>query len=308
MTYLANRGDDMEMRHLKINFDLGRSRFVFYSPRDRDSIKEVIADADVVVNMIGKYYESGQPVQTDKFPFVKYRTNYSFQETNVDIAYTLADVCKEMQVDHFIHVSSASASPDAVSEWSRTKYAGELAVKEAFPWATIIRPTQLYGKEDRLLNWFGRIAQWYNFVPLLDGGHQLTQPVYVADVAKTILHVLDDATKFEGKTVECFGPKDYSYAELANFVNDITERNKPIVTVPKNVLRNMATVLQYQRDPLLTPDLVDIWSEDYLPKKEEGFLTMADVGVQATPMEKEAFNILYFYQEGGHFSHVEGYH
>ena len=55
MTYLANRGDDMEMRHLKVNYDLGRTRFVFYSPRDTESIKEVISDADVVVNIIGKY-------------------------------------------------------------------------------------------------------------------------------------------------------------------------------------------------------------------------------------------------------------
>ena len=308
MTYLANRGDDMEMRDIKLNFDLGRSRFVFYSPRDRESIKEVIADADVVVNLIGKYYESGQPVQTDKFPYVKYRTNYSFQDTNVDIAYTLADIAKEMQVDHFVHVSSASASPDAVSEWSRTKYAGEQAVLEAFPWATIIRPTQLFGKEDRLLNWFARMAQWYRFVPLCDGGKSLTQPVHVANVAKTILRVVDSPGKFESKVIECAGPKDYTYAELADFVNSITDRNRPIVPVPYAILRSMANVLQYQRDPLLTPDLVDQWSQDFLPSGNEEYLTMKDLAVEPTSIEKEAFGILQFYQVGGHFHRVEGYH
>ena len=56
--YMPNRGDELEMRHLKPMFDLGRSWLPFYSPRDKDSIRNVIADADVVVNLVGKYYET----------------------------------------------------------------------------------------------------------------------------------------------------------------------------------------------------------------------------------------------------------
>lgn len=318
MTYLANRGDDMEMRHLKLNFELGRSRFVFYSPRDRDSIKEVIADADVVVNMIGKYYESKQAIQTDKFPYVSYRINYSYHNTNVDIPQTLAEICKELQVDNFIHVSSASASPNSRSEWARTKYAGEQAVKEVYPWATIIRPTQLFGKQDRLLNWFAKMAQGYRMVPLVDGGKALTQPVWVGDVAKTILRAIDDPEKFAGRTIDCFGPKDYSYRELAEFVNDITERNKPILHVPYPYYKQLARVLQWQRDPYVVPDLVEQWSEDFLPPLKDyaaqpddatRILTMADLGIDdPMPIEKEAFSHLHFYRFGGHFFRVQGYH
>jgi len=319
MAYLANRGDDMEMRHLKVNFDLGRTRFVFYSPRDKDSIREVIADADVVVNLIGKYYETGQPIQTSKFPYIGYQTNYSFHDTNVTIPRTLAEICLEMQVDHFVHVSSASASPASNSEWSRTKYAGEQAVKEVYPWATIIRPTQMYGKQDRLLNWFAQMAQWYRCVPLVDGGTSLTQPVWVGDVAKTILRVCDDPAKFEGRQIDCFGPTDYSYAELALFVNDITERNKTIVHTPKWYYERLAKVLQLQRDPLVTPDLVEQWSEDFLPRmsaeayrrqtdEATKILTMEDLGIEAMPIEKDAFSYLHYYRFGGHFFRVQGYH
>ena len=315
MAYLANRGDDMEMRHLKPNFDLGRTRFVFYSPRDRESIQEVIADADVVVNLIGKYYESGQPVQTDKFPFVSYRTNYSFEEANVTIPQTLAEICKEMQVDHFIHVSSASASPDATSEWSRTKYLGEQAIKEVYPWATIVRPTQMFGRQDRILNWFAKVSKIHRMVPLVDGGKALTQPVFVQDVAKTLLRLVDDSASFEGKQVDCFGPAEFSYKELAQLVDDITERRRPMVHVPHYYLRLAAQVLQYQRDPLFTPDLVDIWSQDFLPTlaaeayaEQDAILTMADLGVQATPMEKVVFEYMQMYRHGGHFFRVQGYH
>jgi NADH dehydrogenase (ubiquinone) 1 alpha subcomplex subunit 9 len=315
MAYLGNRGDEMEMRHIRLSFDLGRTRFVCYSPRDRESIKDVIADADVVVNMVGKYYESGQPVQTEKFPYVGWQTNYSYHDANVKIPQALAEICKEMQVDHFIHVSSASAAPDAKSEWSRTKYEGEQAVKEIYPWATIIRPTQLFGKQDRFLNWFARMAQWYRMVPLVDGGKKLTQPVWVADVAKTILRVCDDPTKYEGKRIDCFGPNDYTYMELAKFVNDITERDMRMFNLPHYYYSKLAQVLQNTRDPLVIPDLVELWSEDFLPqmtaeeyKAQTEILTMENMGIKATPLEKEAFDWLHFYRVGGHFFRVSGYH
>lgn len=322
MAYLGNRGDDLEMRHLKPMFDLGRTRFVFYSPRDIDSMREVIADADVVINLIGKFYETFQPIQVKKFPYIGSQKNYTFQDTNVAIPRTLAELCKEMQVDNFIHVSSAAASPDSASEWARTKYEGEQAVKEAYPWATIIRPTQLFGTEDRLLNWFPTFSFIYRCTPLIDDGQALTQPVWVGDVAKTILRVADSAERYVGKTIDCFGPTDYSYRELAEFCNDITERNRPIVSIPKQVALPLSNFLQYNRigsdKPMITPDLVELWSENYLPRMspeeyaaqpdgEDKLLTMANLGITATPIEKVAFSYLHRYRFQGHFGRVHGY-
>jgi NADH dehydrogenase (ubiquinone) 1 alpha subcomplex subunit 9 len=68
LAYLGNRGDELEMRHIKTMFDLGRTKFVFYSTHDVDSMREVIGDADIVINLIGKYYETKRLVQSDKFP------------------------------------------------------------------------------------------------------------------------------------------------------------------------------------------------------------------------------------------------
>lgn len=321
MAYLANRGDDMEMRDRKVSFDLGRLRNVFFSPRDHDSIREVIADADVVVNLIGKYYESGQPVQIPKFPYLSYEINYSFEETNITIPRTIAEICKEMQVDHLVHVSSASANPDSKSRWSRTKYEGELAVKEAFPWATIIRPTQLFGKNDILLSWYAKCQQELRCVPMVYDREKeaVAQPVFVGDVARTILYVCDDPSKFEGRQIDCFGPHDYTRNELYKFVNDITDRNRPVLTIPAPYMRQIAKVAQYTRNPLITPDLVEQWLEDFVPTlppdqyklqpdTANKLLTMADLGIEAVPLEKEAFGYLHFYRFGGHFLRVQGYH
>jgi NADH dehydrogenase (ubiquinone) 1 alpha subcomplex subunit 9 len=130
---------------------------------------------------------------------------------------------------------------------------------------------------------------------------------------------LDNAEAYEGRQVDCFGPKDYTYMELAKFVDDITERKFPIVPIPYEILKPLAGVLQYQRDPSLTPDLVDVWAEDFLPtlKPEEyelqtdeatKILTMKDFGIEAKTIEKIMFEWLQSYRFGGHFHRVEGYH
>lgn len=281
-------------------------------------MREVIADADIVINMIGKYYESKAPYQTDKFPYIGYKTNYSFEDANVMIPKMLAEVCLDMQVDNFIHVSSAAASPDSPSEWARTKFAGEEEIKKIYPWATIVRPTQLFAPEDKFLNTFALLAARYAFVPLIEGGDALTQPVYAPDVAQTISRICDDPSQFEGKRVDCFGPTDYTYSEIADFCYDITGQQPRIWNLPKEVVSQIANVAQYQRNPPLTPDLVELMSEDYLPEMTaEGYraqkgadkiLTMENFGVKQTPIEKIAFNYLHRYRSGGHFDKVAGYH
>lgn len=316
--YIGNRGDEAEHRDMKTMFDLGHTRFVYYSPRDVDSMREVIADADIVINMISKPHPSGQPIQVEKFPYVGWQTNYSFEDTNVGIAKQIAELCVEMQVDNLIHVSSAAAREDHPSEWARTKFAGEQAVREIYPWATIVRPTQLFGTEDKFLHFFANMAKFYRCVPLLGEGKALTQPVWAIDVARTIHRITDDPRKFEGRTVDCFGPTDYTHEELAKFVLDLIESDKPIVNLPESVYMRFAKVMNYQALILMNEDIAKLWGADYLPAMtpeqyraqttDDRLLTMEDVGITATPLEKEAWNYLHRFRTAGHFGRVAGYH
>ena len=316
--YIGNRGDEAEHRDIKPMFDLGHTRFCYYSPRDIDSMRNVIADADIVINLISKHFESHQPIQTDKFPFIGMQKNFSFEDVNVTIAKTIAELCVEMQVDHLIHVSSVAASPDSPSEWARTKFAGEQAVRETYPWATIVRPTQLFGTEDKLLHFFANMAKMYRMIPLMEEGQALTQPVWVVDVAKAISRITDDPKKFEGRTFDLFGPSDYNHEELAKFVLDITELEKPLVKLPKQAYMALAKALGFQELVLMNEDIAKLWGEDYLPAMtseeykvqtgDDKILTLEDLGITATPIEKEAFNYLHRFRTAGHFGRVDGYH
>jgi len=316
--YIGNRGDEVDHRDIKPMFDLGHTRFVYYSPRDVDSMRDVIGDADIVINLISKTYNTGQPIQTKDFPYIGWQTNYSIEDVNVGIAKQIAELCVEMQVDNLIHVSAAGVSEDHPSEWARTKFLGEQAVKEIYPWATIVRPTQLFGTEDKFLHYFANMAKLYGVVPVLGDGTKLTQPVWAVDVAKTISRITDAPQKFEGRTVDCFGPSDYTYEELGKFVLDLTEQDKRILHVPEKYYLMMAKALGYQSFVNMNEDMAKLWSRDMLPamtaeeyrnQPEEGkILTMEDLGITGTPIEKEAFSYLHRFRTAGHFGRVDGYH
>ena len=57
-----------------------------------------------------------------------------------------------------MHVSHLNASHDSPSEFYKSKARGDDLVREAFPDATIVRPSIMFGYEDRLLNNMARTS------------------------------------------------------------------------------------------------------------------------------------------------------
>ena len=103
-----------------------------FSPRDKDSIYEAVKKSDIVINMIGKHYETKHLIPTRRADGKLSRVNYDFEEVHVNIPKTIAEISKEAGVPAFIHVSSLSADLNSKSQWSRTKAQGELAVREVY--------------------------------------------------------------------------------------------------------------------------------------------------------------------------------
>lgn len=142
--------------------------------------------------MIGKHYETKHIVPTRRANGQLSRINYDFEEVNVAIPRRLAKLAKKAGVETFIHVSALSADINSSSKWSQTKALGEIAVREEFPEAIIVRPATIFGHEDRFLN---RIAETIhalprNIFPLINNGNTLVQPVFAGDVAKAIVQII----------------------------------------------------------------------------------------------------------------------
>ena len=158
--------------------------------------------------------------------------NWSLDEVHVEAASNIAEISKEMVseiiyqcnsfciskgVERFVHVSSLVADAESESEWAASKGRGEAAVKAHYPHASIVRPSWMFGPEDRFLCLYANAATILPALPYFDGGDAKYQPVYVHDVARAIKNiVLDPSTA--NKTFDLVGPDVYTQKEIVDYV------------------------------------------------------------------------------------------
>jgi len=279
-----------------------------FSPRDDASIKEAIQSSDVVVNMIGKHYETKHLVPTRRGDGKLSRVNYGFQEVNCDIPRKLAKLSKECGVKSFIHVSALAADLESASVWSQTKAKGEMAVREEFPEAIIVKPATVFGAEDRFLNWIAEACDRLPVFPLINGGQTLVQPVFSNDVGKALMTIVNNHALYSGSTFQLCGPAEYSYKEVVELVTDITTVKKPLVDVPDQAALLVGRLFQELVTPVLTEDHIAQMKEDCVAVDGSSMLTMADLGIEPQSIEKKSFDYLHRFRPGGHFVQVSGYH
>lgn len=204
---LPYRGDNYDVFRLKLVGDLGQVLFHPFHLKDEESIRQSVKYSNVVINLIGRDWET---------------KNFSFDDVHVEGARRLARISREMGVEKFIHVSALNVTPKPEPKmlWKgsgvlRSKYYGEIAVKEEFPDATILRPSIVYGLEDR---WMMRHAHFLrrgsdNF-PLYKKGLGITKmPVSVNDVASAIYEIIKNPDA-AGKIYQIVGPHRYYLHDL----------------------------------------------------------------------------------------------
>jgi NADH dehydrogenase (ubiquinone) 1 alpha subcomplex subunit 9 len=216
---LPYRGDAYDVRPLKLCGDLGQVYFHPYELRDEESIEKVLRYSNVVVNLVGRDWET---------------RNFNFDDVHVKGARLLAKVAKRSGVERFIHLSSLNAarSPERVilkkgSKFLASKWRGEQAVLEEFPEATIIRPADIYGQEDRFLRYYAglwrRQGQW---LPLWKKGEEtIKQPIHVSDVAAGVVAAIKDQDSC-GKIYQAVGPKRYYLSELVDWFYRIMRKDE----------------------------------------------------------------------------------
>ncbi|MDE0781523.1 MAG: complex I NDUFA9 subunit family protein [Alphaproteobacteria bacterium] len=268
-------------KHLKTLGQVSQVTPIACDVKDEKALRRAIAGSDAVINLVGVLNE---------------RKKQSFRALHVDAAQAIAFAASEAGSKAMVHVSAIGASKSALSEYSQSKAAGEAAVHEAFPAATILRPSVIFGQEDGFFNLFGGMARVLPALPLFGGGKTRFQPVYVADVADALVNALyDDAAR--GQTYELGGPEVQSFAELMELLLREIRRKRFLVPVPFFVGDIQATFLGLLPNPLVTRDAMKSLREDNVVT--EGARTLADLDVQATAMRAILPTYVHRYRKGG---------
>ncbi|MAN79583.1 MAG: complex I NDUFA9 subunit family protein, partial [Magnetovibrio sp.] len=237
-----------------------------------DSVAAAVRGADVVINLVGILYESGRA---------------TFQKIHVDGAANVAQAAAAAGVQRLVHVSALGADASSPAKYARSKAAGEAAVTAAFPKATILRPSVVFGPEDDFFNRFASMARLSPVLPVIgaaspkDGGPKF-QPVYVADVADAIMAALTDA-KAKGQLFELGGPTVYSFRELMQLVMAQTGRKRCLLPLPYWVADIQAAFLGLLPRPPLTLDQVQLLRRDNVVGDKAK--TLKNLGITPTAAE-----------------------
>lgn len=231
---------------------------------DAEVVGALVHEAELVVNLVGILYERG---------------GSTFQRIHVDGAATVAAAANAAGVARLLHLSAIGADPGSPAAYGRTKAAGERAVSEAFPEATVFRPSVVFGPEDQFLN---RFAQMARFSPVLPVFPTRFQPVFVGDVADAMMHALADRGS-RSRTYELGGPRVLSFREIMELINRETGHNRRLVRMPLKLATFQAWFLEWLPVPPLTRDQVRLLSQDNIVSKDA--LTLADLDVAPTDIE-----------------------
>src|SRR6185369_6546012 len=158
-------------------------------------------DAQAAVNLVGILTEGGEQ---------------SFDAVQGKGAATVARATAAVG-GRMVHVSAIGADENSLSSYGRSKAAGEKAVLAAIPAATILRPSVVFGPEDQFTNRFAALARMSPALPLIGGGVNRMQPVYVGDVATAVADAVDGRTK-PGGTYELGGPEVLTMREIMQVI------------------------------------------------------------------------------------------
>jgi len=207
-----------------------------------NEVARALEGADWAVNCVGILASTGRN---------------SFARVHEAGAANVARAAKAAGVKALVHISALGASQDAKSKYAQSKARGESAVLEAFPEATILRPSIIIGPEDNFFNLFAALSRWSPVVPIVgcpilpkftmvrglqtqwllpsfefcDFGGTRFQPVYVGDVAEAVAQALAQEPH-ESATYELIGPKVYTFRRLMELMLRETGRSRMIVPYP----------------------------------------------------------------------------
>jgi len=195
--------------------NLGQVQFARVDVTRPETLAAVLAGADAVVNLVGAFAGNLDALQGKG-------------------AGRIAAAAQAAGASAFVHVSALGSDAESGIDYSRTKAEGEDAVRAAFPSATILRPSLMFGPDDAFVMMFGNLIARLPALPVFAPEARL-QPVFVDDVAEAIANALCDSGRYGGRTFELAGPEVITMLELNRRIAAAQGRSRTFAALPDAV-------------------------------------------------------------------------
>ncbi len=240
--------------------------------REPSSLESAIAGVDAV---IGTQQFPNSPIENPN-------KGHTFEEVDARGTENLLIAAKAAGAERYVYLSAAGAAPEGY-HWFRAKWRAEQAVRNSGLTYTILRPSWVYGPEDRALNRFLAMSRFQPFVPLIGAvGKQKMQPVFIDDVGRATAECLDNPAAVN-QTFEVGGPDVLSMSEVVKTALQVTGRRRLLLPAPKFAMKALASVVQLLPGRPLTPDAVDFITMDALADPAD---MSEKLGLTPTPLRE----------------------
>lgn len=208
---IASRNPEQAVK-LKPLANLGQMQIGRCDVMDKSQLEAAVIGADAVVYLIGTFGAHQKELQADR-------------------AGLAARVAAREGAESFTYVSALGADPQSENGYASTKGEGESQVLEAFPTASIVRPSMLFGEDDHFVHMFAGLVSTFPVLPVF-GPDAPMQPLWVDDAAAAIVATLENPSSHGGKTYELAGPETITMLELHQNIAKGQCKNPAFIPVP----------------------------------------------------------------------------
>ena len=217
---------------------------------DPAALARLVAGHDSVINLVA----------------ILHGDEAAFERTHVALPKSLAAACVQAGVKRVVHVSALGAALDAPSMYQRSKARGEAALQAAGLDVTLLRPSVIFGADDKFLNMFAALQKVFPVMPLA-GSATRFQPVWVEDVAQAIVNSVYMNVQNVPAIVEACGPDVFTLKELVQLAARTAGINhgqgRPVVALPMALGRVQAALMRLlPGEPMLSRDNLDSMQVD----------------------------------------------
>lgn len=257
-------------RHARTVATLPNVDLVAAQVSDPSQLPGLLQGADALVHLVAILHGSAQ----------------AFDQVHVQLPRQLAAAARAAGVQRVVHVSALGVGADAPSQYLRSKALGEQAWQDAAaqaggPALRILRPSVIFGQDDRFTNLFARLLRLFPALPLA-GAPARFQPVWVGDVAEAVVRLLRDGRP-GSETVQAAGPEVLTLGQIVQHVGTMAGCPRPVLPLPEAAGRLQAALMGLlPGEPLMSAD--NLLSMRVPNVAQPGLPGLAELGIAPTPL------------------------
>jgi len=254
---------------------------------DEKKIRSFFEEADICINLVGILFE---------------KKGSSFTNIHTLFPSILAKLCKQYNLEHFIHLSALGINNATDSKYAKSKLEGEKEILKNFPLSTILRPSIVYSSSDSFSTSMMTLLSRLPVFPLYYSGKTQFLPINVSDLVDIIYNII--SKNISSQIIECVGPETLTFREILEKLLLLINKKRLLIPVPLFFGKMLAKIFQLFPKPLLNEDSLKLLKYNSVPSGN--YKTNFDIGFPAKLIfEKEVEKYCFMWREGGQYTKKE---